>query len=143
MNFQFINGFRIVVAIGALANAAFWGPALVAPQLINHTFGFGADYYTVWLRHVGMLLLIVTLTNVVAAIDPYRYQLFAWLVVAGRFIAAAFFLEIWAFDTLESSDNPDSFMWFFITDASLGVIKGVLLYLGLKQHNSARINRGS
>ena len=121
-----------MVAIGVVANALFWGPALVAPHLINDTFGFDPDYYTVWLRNVGMLLLLVSITNAAAAIDPYRYQLFAWLVVVGRFIAASFFLEIWIFDSLGSSDEPDAFMWFFVTDASLGAIKGALLYFGLK-----------
>ena len=129
-----LNNFRIVVVIGVLINAVFWGPALVAPQMINNVFGFDPNYYTVWLRHVGMMLLLVSITNAAAAIDPIRYQLFAWLVVIGRLIAASFFLEIWAFDVLESSDRPSSFTWFFLTDASLGIIKGILLYAGLKQY---------
>ena len=136
-----LNGFRVMVAIGVLANALFWGPALVAPHLINDTFGFDPNYYTVWLRNVGMVLLLVSITNAAAAIDPYRYQLFAWLVVVGRFIAASFFLEIWIFDSLGSSDKPDAFMWFFITDASLGAIKGTLLYYGIKRRGTAN-NRG-
>ena len=128
-----LNGFRVLTVAGVLVNASFWGPALVAPQVINDTFGFDPDYSTVWLRNVGMLLLLVAITNLAAAIDPYRYQLFAWLVVVGRLIAASFFLEIWLFDALGSSDKPDSFMWFFITDASLGCVKGLLLQAGLKR----------
>ena len=80
------------------------------------------------------MLLIVSINNVAAAIDPSRYQLFAWLV--GRYIAALFFLEIWIFDVLESSDKPNAFMWFFIIDALLGTIKGILLRVGLKQYKS-------
>lgn len=129
-----LNGFRVLVVVGVLVNASFWVPALVAPQVINDAFGFDPDYSTVWLRNVGMLLLLVAITNVAAAIDPYRYQLFAWLVVAGRLIAASFFLEIWLFDALGSSDKPGSFMWFFITDASFGIVKGMLLQAGLKRH---------
>ena len=129
-----LNGFRIVVVIGVLINAAFWVPALVAPQMINDVFGFDPNYYTVWLRQAGMMLVLVAITNVAATIDPIRYQLFAWLVVVGRLIAASFFLEIWLFDTLESSDRPNSFMWFFLIDASLGIVKGILLYAGLKQY---------
>ncbi len=131
----FLNGFRIAIIIGVLVNAAFWGPALFLPQMINDTFGFDPSYHTVWLRNVGMVLLLVSITNAAAAIDPIRYRLFAWLAVAGRFIAASFFLEIWVFDTLESSDMPNSFMWFFITDFSLGTVKGILLYVGLNQHD--------
>ena len=130
-----LNGFRMVVAIGVLMNAAFWVPALVWPQTINDTFGLDPNYYTVWLRNVGMVLLLVSITNAAAAFDPIRYRLFAWLVVAGRLIAASFFLEIWIFDGLGSSDRPDSFMWLFITDASLGSIKGILLYAGLKRYD--------
>lgn len=137
-----IIGFRVMVVVGVVVNTAFWGPALVAPQIINDVFGFVPDYYTVWLRNVGMVLLLVSITNAAAAIDPCRYQLFAWLVVVGRLIAASFFLEIWLFDTLESSDRPDSFMWFFITDASLGLIKGILLYAGLRQYREAN-HRGA
>ena len=131
-----LKGFRIVVFLGVLVNAAFWAPALLAPQVINDIFGFDPDYYTVWLRNVGMVLLLVSITNAAAAIDPRRYQLFAWLVVIGRYIAALFFLEIWVLDTLDSSDKPNAFMWFFIIDASLGTIKGILLYCGLKQHDA-------
>ena len=136
-----LNGFRLMVAIGVLVNAAFWGPALVAPQMINDTFGFDPNYHTVWLRNVGMVLLLVSITNAAAAIDPVRYRLFAWLVVVGRLIAALFFLEIWVYDTLESSDRPNSFMWFFITDFSLGTIKGILLYVGLKRHDHMESRR--
>ena len=86
-----LKGFRIVVFLGVLVNAAFWVPALFAPQVINDIFGFDSDYYTVWMRNVGMVLLLVSITNAAAAIDPRRYQLFAWLVVIGRYIAALFF----------------------------------------------------
>lgn len=131
-----LNGFRIMVVVGVLVNAGFWGPALFAPQIINNIFEFDPDYYTVWLRDVGMMLLIVSINNAAAAIDPSRHQLFAWLVVVGRFIAASFFLEIWIFDVFESSDKPNAFVWFFIIDASLGTIKGILLHVGLKQYKS-------
>ncbi len=123
--------------LGVLVNAAFWVPALFAPQVINDIFGFDPDYYTVWLRNVGMVLLLVSITNAAAAADPRRYQLFAWLVVIGRFIAALFFLEIWVLDTLDSSDKPDAFMWFFIIDASLGTVKGILLHFGLSTRDAA------
>lgn len=126
-----LNGFRIVVCLGVLVNAGFWVPALFAPQVINDILGVDPDYYTVWLRNVGMVLLLVSITNAAAAIDPRRYELFAWLVVIGRYIAALFFFEIWVFDALESSDKPDVFMWFFLIDASLGTIKSLLLYFGL------------
>ena len=37
------------------------------------------------------MLLIVSINNVAAAIDPSRYRLFAWLVVVGRLSRRHFF----------------------------------------------------
>jgi hypothetical protein len=99
-------------------------------------FDFDPNFYPVWLRNVGMLLLLVAIFNGAAAISPQRYQLFAWLVVVARLIAASFFLEIWLLDHYTSSDRPDVFKWFFITDASFGIVKGITLYLGLRQSNA-------
>ena len=67
-----LNGFRVMVVVGVAVNAAFWGPALVAPQMINDAFGFDPDYYTVWLRNVGMVLLLVSITNAAAAMETQR-----------------------------------------------------------------------
>jgi hypothetical protein len=52
-------------------------------------------------------------------------------------------LEIWVLDALGSSDKPNAFMWFFIIDASLGTIKGVLLYCGLKQRDAVASSTSS
>jgi|ERR687892_378257 hypothetical protein len=132
----YLKVFSILVWVGILVNATFWVPALFAPQVINNVFDFDPNYYPVWLRNVGMLLLLVAIFNGAAAINPQRYQLFAWLVVVARLIAASFFLEIWLLDYYTSSDRPDVFKWFFITDASFGIVKGITLYLGLRQSNA-------
>lgn len=129
----YLKAFSALVWIGIVVNAVFWVPALFMPQVINNVFGFDPNFYPVWLRNVGMLLLLVAIFNGAAALDPLRYQLFAWLVVVARLIAASFFLEIWLLDHYTSSDRPNVFMWFFITDASFGIAKGAFLYLGLKQ----------
>jgi hypothetical protein len=132
----YLKAFSILVWVGILVNATFWVPALFAPQVINNVFDFDPNFYPVWLRNVGMLLLLVAIFNGAAAISPQRYQLFAWLVVVARLIAASFFLEIWLLDHYTSSDRPDVFKWFFITDASFGKVKGITLYLGLRQSNA-------
>jgi hypothetical protein len=132
----YLKAFSVLVWLGILVNATFWVPALFAPQVINNVFDFDPNFFPVWLRNVGMLLLLVAIFNGAAAINPQRYQLFAWLVVAARLIAALFFLEIWLLDHYTSSDRPDVFKWFFITDASFGIVKGITLYLGLRQANA-------
>jgi hypothetical protein len=73
----YLKVFSILVWVGILVNATFWVPALFAPQVINNVFDFDPNYYPVWLRNVGMLLLLVAIFNGAAAINPQRYQLFA------------------------------------------------------------------
>lgn len=130
---HYLKLFSFLVWAGILVNAVFWVPALFAPQVINNVFDFDPNFFPVWLRNVGMLLLLVAIFNGAAALAPHRYPLFAWLVVVARLIAASFFLEIWLLDHYTSSDRPDVFMWFFITDGSFGAAKGICLYLGLNQ----------
>ncbi len=127
-----------VVWFGILVNLTFWLPALVAPNVVINTFNIEGDFWTIWLRNVGMLLLLVALFNAAAALAPSRYPLVSWFVVLSRLIASAFFLEVWLFNSLHSSDRPEVFMWLFITDFSFGAVKGVLLNLGLPQEN--RVN---
>ena len=132
----YLKVFSILVWVGIIVNATFWVPALFFPQVINNVFDFDPNFYPVWLRNVGMLLLLVAIFNGAGALNPQRNQLLAWLVVVARLIAASFFLEIWLLDFYTSSDQPDQFKWFFITDASFGIAKGVTLYLGLRQANA-------
>lgn len=129
----YTKGFSIAVWVGIVANALFWVPALVHPDTIINVLDIDEDFYTIWLRNVGMLLILVGLFNAAAALAPARYPLVSWLVVVARLIAASFFLEVYLFNSLHSSDNSDVFLWFFIVDGTFGIVKGILLYLGLRQ----------
>ena len=131
--------FSRIVWIGILVNLTFWLPALVAPNVVINTFDIDEEFWTVWLRNVGMLLLLVALFNAAAALAPSRYPLVSWFVVLSRLIASAFFLEVWLFNSLHSSDRPEVFMWLFITDFSFGVVKGVLLNRALPRDSRMRI----
>ena len=133
-----LKWYSIVVWFGIFANALFWVPALFAPNVVINTFNIEGDFWTIWLRNVGMLLILVGLFNAASAPAPTRYPLVSWFVVLSRLIASSFFLEVWLINSLHSSDRPEVFMWLFITDFSFGVVKGVLLNLGLPQEN--RIN---
>jgi uncharacterized membrane protein len=128
--------FSIVIWIGIAANALFWVPALVHPETISKVLDQDPNFQTIWLRNVGMLLILVAIFNAAAALAPARYPLVSWLVVAARFIAASFFLEVFLFNSLDSSDRPEVFLWFFIVDGSFGTVKGVLLYAGLRRVRS-------
>ena len=134
----YTKAFSIVIWVGILANATFWVPALFHPETLSDILDIEPDIYTVWLRNVGMLLILVGIWNAAAALAPARYPLVSWFVVLARLIAASFFFEIWLFNSLNSSDRPEVFMWFFIGDGTFAIIKGILLYFGLRQ-----ISRGS
>ena len=130
---KYLKWFSVVIWIGILVNATFWVPALFHPTTISDILDIEPDVHTVWLRNVGMLLILVGIWNAAAALAPSRYPLVSWFVVLARLIAASFFFEIWFFNTLNSSDRPEVFMWFFITDGTFGIAKGTLLYFGLRQ----------
>ena len=132
---RYLTWFSLVVWVGILVNASFWVPALVAPNVVINTFNLDGDFWTIWLRNVGMLLLLVGLFNALAAVAPTRYPLLSWFVVLSRLIAASFFLEVWLFNSLHSSDRPEVFMFLFITDFTFGIVKGVLLNQGLPRAN--------
>ena len=127
--------FGRVVWFGILVNLIFWLPALVAPSVVINIFNIEGGFWTVWLRNVGILLVVVALFNAAAAVAPLRYPLVSWFVVLARLLVSAFFLEIWLFDSLGSSDRPGVFMWLFITDFSFGVVKGVLLNRALPEES--------
>ena len=135
--------FSGVIWIGILVNLTLWLPALVAPQMVITFFNIEGDFWTVWLRNVGMLLLLVALFNAAAALAPSRYPLLSWFVVLARLIAASFFLEIWLFNSLHSTDRPVVFMYMFFTDSSFGVLKGVLLYRALNEHNRVNLTNAA
>lgn len=134
---SYTKWFSIVVWIGILVNTLFWVPALFSPSSISQMLDMPPNLYNVWLRDAGMLLLALSLFNVAVARAPHKYQLFAWLVVVARVMGAAMWLEIWLFDVLDSAPAPEVFMTFFIGDFSFAIIKGVLLYLGLRKVNRA------
>lgn len=128
---SYLQWYGRVVWFGILVNAAFWVPALFAPDFISKVLGHDSDFYTVWLRNVGMLLILVGIFNAVAAHAPDRTPVFAWAVALARLIASLFFLEVWLLNSHNSSDRPAVFMYFFLTDFSFAIVKATLLQLGL------------
>ena len=81
---RYRTGFSIVVWFGIFANALFWVPALVAPNIVINTFNIEGDFWTIWLRNVGMLLLLVGLFNAASALAPTRYPMVSGFIVLSR-----------------------------------------------------------
>ena len=67
------------------------------------------------------------------ALAPDRYPAVSRIVVVGRLLAAAFWMQIFLFGSLlDPTETGNGFILFFIGDFTLGTVKAVLLYLGLR-----------
>jgi hypothetical protein len=121
--------------VGIVANMSFALLALYAPGRLLSIMGLKKDISTVWLRNVGMLLVLVSLFNAGAAAAPRRYPLYSWLVPIARFIAASFFFEVARLNPFNSSERPRAFIPLGVFDLTMGIICSVLLHRGLSRED--------
>lgn len=128
-----LRWFGRITWLGIAVNAGFWLPALYHPTFIAETLDVADPEFRIWLRNVGMLLILVGIWNAAGAHAPHRYPLFAWLVPLARAIASLFFLEVWLFNSFNSSDRPQAFMLLFLIDGTFALVTSILLQLGLPE----------
>lgn len=120
--------FRRLTWIGIAANLGFILPALFQPDLFDAMLGPGTSALSyVWLGGAGLMLALATMFYMPAGKDPVRYRLYAWLSVAGRGMAAAF----WIWQSFRWN-LPGPIQQFWIMDAVFGAIFLVLLTLGFR-----------
>ncbi len=79
------------VTIGIFVNVAFAIPALLTPTVLGDFLGL-SQAQTLWLRNVGLLLLILSVLYAPVAVNPRANRTYSTLVVVARFMAAAFWL---------------------------------------------------
>jgi mono/diheme cytochrome c family protein len=123
---KYLKWFRRVVWLGIIFNLCFAIPSLVAPQLLNITFGLGPESNDVWLRNTGMLLLSMCVFYAGAAFNPLRYPGYTWLVAVSRLIASVFWLYM-----VYVSGYPRLMWQFFFADLAFGIVLCILLQLGM------------
>jgi len=128
---DYLRWYQRVVWFGIVANLSFSVAALWAPDRLQRLFRLKPLTATVWLRNVGMLLVLVSMFNAGAAVAPRRYPLYSWFVPFARLIAGSFFFRVAFFNPHHSSDRPKSFLPLFAFDTAMGVICSILLHLGL------------
>jgi hypothetical protein len=144
----YLRWYSRVVWFGIVANMSFALLALYAPARLLGLMGLRQDISTVWLRNVGMLLVLVSMFNAGSAVAPARYPLYSWFVPIARVIAASFFFEVSRFNSFNSSEKPRAFVPLCVFDLTMGVICGILLRLGLAQeqidgHGRSAVTAGS
>ncbi len=85
-----------LVWIGIAVNLPFGFLGLFAPNTLTSIFGLPQPASTVWVRDAGLFLIFISLFYIPAALDPFRYQFNAYLLVISRLCFAAFwFLGVW------------------------------------------------
>jgi hypothetical protein len=123
--------YRRIVWLGIGFNLWFAVTSLWAPARIHRFLKLRPLARTIWLRNVGMLLVLVSMFNAGAALDPMRYPLFSYMVAIARLIASFFFFRVAFQNPFHSSDRPRSFLLLAVFDGTFGVVCGGLLYRGL------------
>src|SRR6266487_4023908 len=129
---SYVKWYQRAVWFGISYNMAFAFFALYRPATLQRLMRLQLLDATVWLRNVGMLLVLVSMFNAGAALDPTRYALYSYSVAAARLIAGFFFFRVSYFNPHRSSENPRAFLPLFVFDTTMGVLCGTLLHLGLR-----------
>jgi hypothetical protein len=120
--------FRISLLVGFAVNMVFALPALIVPRFLETLFDVGATDTTVWLRNVGILLVIISTMYLAVFQDAFRYIFIAYLALAGRFAAGCFFLILVLF-----ADYPSGFRILAANDLILSSLQAILLYRVLRE----------
>lgn len=126
--------FRLLVALGGIANLAFAIPAFFAPEFLARLIDTGNIDPNVWLRNVGILLIILSSFYIPAIRDPFRYLFNSVALVVGRFSAGVFFLVLVLF-----ADYPDAFRLLAVNDLVFSILQAIALFLLLRQQASVNL----
>jgi hypothetical protein len=119
--------FRATMLLGFVVNILFAVPAFFAPRFLEMLVNVGTTDTTVWLRNVGILLMIISTMYIAVFQDTYRYIFIAYLAIAGRFAAGCFFLVLVLF-----VDYPSGFTVLAANDLVLSSVQAILLYKVLR-----------
>lgn len=112
----------IALWAGIAANFVFGVGALFYPQGLLTGIGLPSTPELIWLRNAGMLLILLSVSYMPAADDPWRDPLGARRAVAFRVIAAAF----WWWQILSLGAAP-GFLLLASLDTLLAAVQAVLL----------------
>jgi hypothetical protein len=110
--------FRRVLIAGAIVNLTLALPSIVAPDVVLAIIRQRPCGDLVWGRFAALLVVLVTLTDIPAAINPLRYRALAWLVVFNRGAGVVFFMLFCR-----------EYLLFGLLDLTFGALSLPLLYL--------------
>jgi len=119
--------FRLLVAVGGIANLAFALPAFLYPPFLGELIDVGPIEQTVWLRNVAILLVIITTFYIPAILDPFRYLFNDYVLIVGRFSAGLFFLVL-----VLTAGYPGGFLVLALSDLGLSTVQALLFMFVLR-----------
>ena len=126
----YVRWYSAAVWLGIAANLVLSLMGWFAPERLLANLRLDPAPRTFWVRNMGMLLVVVTMFNASAALDPLRYPLISWLVPLGRLLGSSFFFLCIFGGHRGSTERPTSFLPLFGFDLSMCVIASALLYKG-------------
>lgn len=133
---RWLQIYRLLTGIGILVNLTFAFSAFFYHPLLIHQVGSGhAELFDdIWLGNTGMFIFLMAWFYLPTVIDPRRDTLYSWISAWSRVFSAFYWV---LFLTLRLPDLPRSFWTIPVSDATIGVITALALYLGLPRRGTA------
>lgn len=121
---------RIVVLLGVAMNLVVGIPALFIPGTILDLIGLPFEVTEFWVRLACWLLILLSLTYIPTAIDPYRSPVHSWITVGARW-GGVFFVTI----TVVAQDLSLGYLYFALGDLIFGIPELIILNMVFKDRS--------
>lgn len=129
--------FSRLVWLGIAVNIYFSALTILVPDQILSFLGLQTAEPTVWVSFSGILLILLSLFYILAAVDPDRYRVAAWLAIFSRFTGVAFFA------VMVLLGAQSELMRFAMADLVFGASQWFLLHMGTRdERNVPRFAEG-
>ena len=121
---------RIVVLIGVAMNLVVGIPALFIPGTILGWIGLPLEDTEFWVRLACWLLILLSLTYIPTAIDPYRSPAHSWITVGARW-GGVFFVTI----VIVAQDLSLGYLFFALGDLIFAIPESIILTMLFKNRS--------
>ena len=129
-NNNWARSFRIVVLTGVAMNLVVGIPALFFPGTILDWIGLPIEITEFWVRLACWLLILLSLTYIPTAIDPYRSPAHSFLTVAARW-GGVFFVTI----VVVTQDLSLGYLYFALGDLIFAIPESIILTMVFKDRS--------
>ena len=123
--------FGIVVILGVVMNLAAGIPGILMPGAVLSFIGLPQEVTEFWVRLACWLLVLLSLTYIPTAIDPYRSPAHSWITVGARW-GGVFFVSATTF-TLGLNLR---YLFFALGDLIFAIPELILLTLAFRDNKN-------